>query len=380
MPHTVEEAYEVADAALAGDDAKLLDELGDLLFQAYFLALLLSERGAGDLEAVGAGRPRRSSSRRHPHVFGDAEVDNRRRASASNWERLKVDQEGARGRLPRRSGDAAGAPARAQGAAARGRGRLRLPRPRRARSPTSTRSCASCGRSCTATPVAEGEPDPRSRPPSSATCSSPCVNVARTLNVDPELELRAASRRFRAPRRGGGAARRGGRRGLVDAAARRSRTATSTARRSRHEPDRGVHGRQVLDSRGNPTVEVEVRLEAGAVGSRDRALGRLDRRPRGGRAARRRRGVGRQGRRQRRSANVNGALREAVVGLDAQDQPALDAVLIETDGTPNKGRLGANAILGVSLAAAKAAAGEAGLPLYRHLGGEDGARRCPCRC
>ena len=55
MPHTVEEAYEVADAALAGDDAKLLDELGDLLFQTYFLALLLAERGAGDLEQVARG-------------------------------------------------------------------------------------------------------------------------------------------------------------------------------------------------------------------------------------------------------------------------------------------------------------------------------------
>ena len=82
VPHTVEEAYEVADAALAGDDAKLLDELGDLLFQTYFLALLLSERGAGDLEAVARGDPRRSSIARHPHVFGDVEARHRRRACA----------------------------------------------------------------------------------------------------------------------------------------------------------------------------------------------------------------------------------------------------------------------------------------------------------
>src|SRR5262249_59605381 len=70
VPHTVEEAYEVADAALAGDDAKLLDELGDLLFQTYFLALLLSERGQGDLEAV-ARDVTAKLIQRHPHVFRD---------------------------------------------------------------------------------------------------------------------------------------------------------------------------------------------------------------------------------------------------------------------------------------------------------------------
>src|ERR1700680_3844762 len=73
VPHTVEEAYEVADAALARDDAKLLDELGDLLFQVYFLALLLSERGAGDLEVVARGITAKLIAR-HPHVFAGAEL------------------------------------------------------------------------------------------------------------------------------------------------------------------------------------------------------------------------------------------------------------------------------------------------------------------
>src|SRR5213596_2443512 len=73
VPHTVEEAYEVADAALAGDDAKLLDELGDLLFQTYFLALLLAEKGSGGLEAVARGVTAKLIAR-HPHVFGDAEA------------------------------------------------------------------------------------------------------------------------------------------------------------------------------------------------------------------------------------------------------------------------------------------------------------------
>src|SRR6266852_2707496 len=70
-------------------------------------------------------------------------------------------------------------------------------------------------------------------------------------------------------------------------------------------------------------------------------------------------------------ANVNGELRDAVLGLEATDQEALDARLVELDGTPNKGRLGANAILGVSLAAARAAAEDAGQPLFRYLGGDD---------
>jgi len=73
VPHTVEEAYEVADAALSGDDAKLLDELGDLLFQVFFLALLLEERGRGDLESV-VRNVHDKLVRRHPHVFGDVEA------------------------------------------------------------------------------------------------------------------------------------------------------------------------------------------------------------------------------------------------------------------------------------------------------------------
>jgi MazG family protein len=95
VPHTVEEAYEVADAALAGDDPKLLDELGDLLFQVYFLALLLSERGRGDLEDV-ARRVHEKLVARHPHVFGEVEARTAGRVRA-NWERLKVEQEDRQG-------------------------------------------------------------------------------------------------------------------------------------------------------------------------------------------------------------------------------------------------------------------------------------------
>ena len=95
VPHTVEEAYEVADAAFAEDDAKLVDELGDLLFQAYFLSLLLQERGTGDLEQVARG-VHAKLVRRHPHVFGDMEARTAERVR-SNWEQIKREQEGREG-------------------------------------------------------------------------------------------------------------------------------------------------------------------------------------------------------------------------------------------------------------------------------------------
>jgi MazG family protein len=95
VPHTVEEAYEVADAAEQGDDAKLLDELGDLLFQVYFLSLLLAERGEGDLEQVARGIHAKLVAR-HPHVFGEVEARTAGRVR-ENWERLKREQEGREG-------------------------------------------------------------------------------------------------------------------------------------------------------------------------------------------------------------------------------------------------------------------------------------------
>jgi MazG family protein len=95
VPHTVEEAYEVADAALADDPEKLLDELGDLLFQVYFLALLLSEQGQGDLAEVTRGIHEKLV-RRHPHVFGEAEASTAG-AVRRRWEDIKREQEGREG-------------------------------------------------------------------------------------------------------------------------------------------------------------------------------------------------------------------------------------------------------------------------------------------
>ncbi len=140
-----------------------------------------------------------------------------------------------------------------------------------------------------------------------------------------------------------------------------------------------VHGREILDSRGNPTVEVELATVSGFVGRasvpsgastganeavelRDGDKGRY-----GGKGV------------LNAAGNVDTEIAQVVIGLDAADQRTLDLAMIEADGTPNKGRLGANAILGVSMAAAKAAAEASALPLYRYLGGA-GAHTLPVPC
>ena len=130
-----------------------------------------------------------------------------------------------------------------------------------------------------------------------------------------------------------------------------------------------LHGREILDSRGNPTVEVDVVLESGAFGRAAVPSGASTGAHeavelRDGDAAR----YGGKGV-LRAVESVNEEIAEAVIGMDAEDQTGLDASLIELDGTPNKSRLGANAILGVSIAVAKAAAQESNLPLYRYVGG-----------
>ena len=132
-----------------------------------------------------------------------------------------------------------------------------------------------------------------------------------------------------------------------------------------------VRARQILDSRGNPTVEVEVELESGEVGraavpsgASTGAFEAVELRD-GDPNVYLGRGVGKA------VANVRVEIGPALIGLDAADQSAIDAALVSLDGTKNKARLGANAILGVSLATAKAAAAQAGLPLYRWVGGAE---------
>src|SRR5687768_7183876 len=130
-----------------------------------------------------------------------------------------------------------------------------------------------------------------------------------------------------------------------------------------------LHARQILDSRGNPTVEVEALLEDGSLGraavpsgastGAHEAVERRD----GDKARWLGKGVGEA------VEAVRGEIAQAMIGMEAEDQAEIDAALIALDGTENKARLGANAILGVSLAAAKAAADARGLPLYRYVGG-----------
>ena len=130
-----------------------------------------------------------------------------------------------------------------------------------------------------------------------------------------------------------------------------------------------IFAREILDSRGNPTVEVDVTLESGVVGRAGVPSGAStgeheavelrdgDRRRYGGKGV------------ERACESVNGELYEALSGMDADDQIQIDQIMIDLDGTPNKSRLGANAILGVSIAAARAAADDNGVPLYRYIGG-----------
>ena len=133
-----------------------------------------------------------------------------------------------------------------------------------------------------------------------------------------------------------------------------------------------VTGREILDSRGNPTVEVEVELESGVIGvaavpsgastGENEALELRD----GDKSRYLGKGV------LKAVANVNDVIAPAIIGMSALDQRGIDKTMIELDGTPTKSKLGANAILGVSLAVAHAAADYLGLPLYRYIGGTNG--------
>jgi MazG family protein len=195
VPHTVEEAYEVADAAAGGDPAKLLDELGDLLFQVYFLAILLEEDGYGDLEAV-ARNVHAKLVRRHPHVFGETVAETAGDVRRS-WEHVKRDLEDRAGifhdvpaslpallqarKVQRRAAavgfeypDLAGALGDLEEELAELKAELRD----------------------AAEPRPESAPDPRQAAELGDLLFA-AVNVARRLNADPELELRAATARFR---------------------------------------------------------------------------------------------------------------------------------------------------------------------------------------
>jgi MazG family protein len=195
VPHTVEEAYEVADAALAGDAAKELDELGDLLFQVYFLSLLLEEAGQGSLAQV-ARSCSRKLVRRHPHVFAGEERDSAG-AVLEQWEKIKVSEEGRQGifndveeglpalLLARKLQRRAGAIGFDYGASAEALADLEgeLDELRQALAAAGQRAS---GQEPDASVFAEiGD------------LLFACVNVGRLIGVDAELALRQASARFR---------------------------------------------------------------------------------------------------------------------------------------------------------------------------------------
>lgn len=206
VPHTVEEAYELADAATAGDDDKLVDELGDVLFQVHFLALLLEERSAGDLADV-AERMTAKLIRRHPHVFGEVEVADSGEV-LSNWDRIKREQEGRDGlfadvpenlpallyarKLQRRAASRAAEP--------EALGITGAPGPEAALG--AVRAAAEglealAGAGADAAP--SGDPGDRDRVEEEVgDLLFAAVDLARRLRCDPELALRSAADRFRA--------------------------------------------------------------------------------------------------------------------------------------------------------------------------------------
>jgi uncharacterized protein YabN with tetrapyrrole methylase and pyrophosphatase domain len=165
VPHTVEEAYELADAATRGDDEKLLDELGDVLFQVVFLSLLLEERGAGDLATV-AETITAKLIRRHPHVFGEAEAETAGEV-LSNWDRIKREVEGREGEVPENLP-----------------GLLYARKILRRAEPEGGRPADRATRDEAEAAVGEALLE--------------VVRVCRLLGVDPELAVRAAAQRLRA--------------------------------------------------------------------------------------------------------------------------------------------------------------------------------------
>ncbi len=176
VPHTVEEAYELADAAGSGDDPKLVDELGDVLFQVYFLALLLEERGAGSLAEVADGTVRKLI-RRHPHVFGEAEAKSASQV-LKHWDRIKLEEEG------------------------RGAGEPFADVPEILPALLYARKVQ---RRAQSAGLAGAEPEPRIAHPATREAAErwigealfALVDLARRLRVDPELALRASAKRFR---------------------------------------------------------------------------------------------------------------------------------------------------------------------------------------
>ena len=378
--HVLEEAYEVA-AAIdelpvdapggeipAGAYDALEDELGDLLFQVMIHSVLATEAGAFTIADVASG-VHAKLVRRHPHVFGDVEAETPD-AVVTNWEQIK---KGEKGHTSLVEGITPGLPVAALRAEAAAQGRVG-----RARARSRSRPGLSPTKPRWATPWPRWPPPARrSASTASRRSSAWAGRFRRSLRADGSARAARECRPRRGRRIDGSPPL--GARSPVNAGARTERAfaATGSARAYTFATLApgvcvsiidDVAGREILDSRGNPTVEVEVELVSGArgraavpSGASTGAHEAVELRDGGERFGGK--GVADA------VANVNGEIRDTVVGLDAGDQRALDIGLFALDGTDNCSRLGANAILGVSLAAAKAVAEECGLSLYRYVGG-----------
>jgi MazG family protein len=213
VSHTVEESYELADAAASGDDAKMLDELGDVLFQVHFLALLLEERGAGDLAAV-ADLCREKLIRRHPHVFGEVSPDNAPSAADAerstltandvlrNWDKIKVEVEGG-GERPLFSDVPENLPALLYARKVQRRAATRAGGDGLAADPTDAAGQANRHTerlADLATGGADARPGSEQRDEVERAVGDALfalVDAARGLGCDPELALRAAAERFK---------------------------------------------------------------------------------------------------------------------------------------------------------------------------------------
>jgi MazG family protein len=185
VPHTVEEAYELADAARTGDDARLLDELGDVLFQVFFLSLLLEERGAGSLEAVAEAMTAKLI-RRHPHVFGEVGAESAGEV-LRNWSRIKREERGGElfGELPETLPSTLYAKKLQTRAARAGLGESEAPE-----------ALAEVRRACGE--LLSNDRGVGDTADEIGDMLFAAVDAARALGADPELALRAAADRFRA--------------------------------------------------------------------------------------------------------------------------------------------------------------------------------------
>lgn len=187
VPHTLEEAYELADAAMRGDDARLVDELGDVLFQVHFLSLLLEERGVGDLAQV-ADHCRKKLIRRHPHVFGEVDVESSAEVLGT-WEKIKAGEtgreEGIFGEVPENLPGLLYARKLQRRSASSGFDPSTLDE--------SLTTLSACAEAIAAQGGAEGKVDERML----GDLLFAAVNVARKAKVDPELALRGSAGAFR---------------------------------------------------------------------------------------------------------------------------------------------------------------------------------------